>query len=117
MTEPETTKVLIVNEDGQYLAGAGTHWEFTEDRLRARVFDYFGDHVPEQINLVRNAYGIVWVAVRLDPREAYEFCDRCGMRMMAQKSFFTGSEFLCPACRRIIDAQPESPGLSASDRS
>jgi hypothetical protein len=99
MSEPETIKVLIVNEEGQYLAGTATQWEFTEERSRARVFDYFGDHVAEQIKLVRRAYGTVWIAVRLDPREAYEFCDRCGTRMMAFRAFFDGKEFLCPDCR------------------
>ena len=99
MTEPEAIKVLIVNEEGQYLAGTGRHWEFTEDRSRARVFDYLADHVMDQIQLVRNAHGMVWVAVRLDPSEAYEFCDRCGSRMVATKSFFTGKEFLCADCR------------------
>jgi hypothetical protein len=99
MTEPEAIKVLIVNEEGQYLAGTGRYWEFTDERTRARVFDYLADHVAEQIQLVRNAYGKIWVAVRLDPSEAYEFCDRCGSRMVATRSFFTGKEFLCADCR------------------
>lgn len=99
MNEPERIKVLIVNEEGQYLAGTATHWEFTEDRSRARVFDYWQDHVADQIRLVKNAYGNAWIAVRLDPREAYEFCDRCGSRMMARMAFFDGRQFLCPHCR------------------
>jgi hypothetical protein len=103
MTAPETIKVLIVNEEGQYLAGTGTHWEFTEDRSRARVFDYQQDHVAQQIELVRAAYKTVWVAIRLDPREAYEFCDRCGSRMVSTRAYFDGKQFLCPLCR----AQPE----------
>ncbi len=111
MTEPETIKVLIVNEEGQYLAGTGTHWEFTEDRSRARVFDYTADHVLEQIHLVRNAYGMVWVAVRLDPSEAYEFCDRCGSRMLAVRAFFDGKEFLCATCRRQEAAVEPSPEI------
>jgi hypothetical protein len=108
MSEPEAIKVLIVNEEGQYLAGTGTHWAFTEDRSRARVFDYLADHVTEQIHLVRNAYGMIWVAVRLDPSEAYEFCDRCGSRMVAPQAFFNGKEFLCAACRRQGEENPES---------
>ena len=107
MTESEAIKVLIVNEEGQYLAGTGKYWEFTEDRSRARVFDYHADHVVDQIQLVRNAYGKIWVAVRLDPSEAYEFCDRCGSRMVATRSFFNGKEFLCAHCRmHRADAAP-----------
>lgn len=92
-------KVLIINEEGQYLAGTATHWEFTEDRTRARVFDYDLDHVAEQLQLVQNAYRCVWIAVRLDPREAFEFCDRCGGRMTALEAWFDGACFLCPGCR------------------
>ena len=36
----EAVKVLIVNDDGEDLAGTATHWEFTDDRTQARVFDY-----------------------------------------------------------------------------
>lgn len=99
MSESETIKVLIVNEEGHYLAGTAMHWEFTEDRCRARVFDYQQDQVAEQIRLVRNVYGKVWVAVRLAPREAYEFCDRCGARMLSFNAFFDGKQFLCRHCR------------------
>jgi hypothetical protein len=99
MSEPETIKVLIVNEEGQYLSGDATHWGFVEDRSRAKVFDYIRDHVSEQIRLVRKAYGVVWVAVRLDPREAYEFCDRCGTRIVAFRAYFDGTQFLCAQCK------------------
>src|SRR5512143_2260206 len=81
MNDRETVKVLIVNDDGQYLAGTAFDWEFTDDRSKARVFDYDGDCVAERIELVRKAEGKVWIAVRLDPREIYEFCDRCGCRL------------------------------------
>ena len=52
--------------------GTATEWEFTDDRTRARVFDYMGDRVAEQIELVRRAHGRVWIAVKLDPMEVYE---------------------------------------------
>lgn len=107
MSESESIKVIIVNEHGQYLAGTATHWEFTEDRTRARVFDYHADHVAEQLDLVRNAYGSVWVVMRLDPREAYEFCDRCGARMLARRAYFNGKEFLCAECRNCEPAPSE----------
>lgn len=100
MNEPEAIKVLIVNEDGQYLAGTATEWEFTEERTRARVFDYADDHVASILKLVKNIYGTVWIAVKLDPSEAYEFCDRCGSRMSSLRAFFDGERFICPECRK-----------------
>jgi|ERR1051325_7287878 hypothetical protein len=100
MNEAEEIKVLIVNEHGQYLAGTAIHWEFTEERTRARVFDYSGDRVVELIELVRRSCGTVWAAVKLDPRETYEFCDRCGARMTALRAFFDGERFLCPECAK-----------------
>ncbi len=109
MKDGETTKVLIVNEEGQYLAGTATQWEFTEDRTRARVFDYARDRVAEQIALVRKAHGTVWAAIKLDPREAYEFCDRCGSRMLAFRAFFDGKLFLCAHCAAISRTHPARP--------
>ena len=100
MNDREAVKVLIVNDDGQYLAGTATHWEFTDDRSQARVFDYLEDRVAETIELIRKAHGRVWIAVKLDPREVYEFCDRCGRRMRAFRTFFDGQQFLCEDCRR-----------------
>lgn len=106
MNESEAVKVLIVNEDGQYLAGTAAHWEFTEDRSLAKVFDYAQDHVAEQIRLVRRVYGKVWVAIRLDPSEAFEFCDRCGGRMTAVEGYFDGKQIFCLECRiRMIQVE------------
>ena len=99
MNDREAVKVLIVNDDGQYLAGTAFEWEFTDDRGKARVFDYDADRVAERIELVRKAEGRVWIAVRVDPREVYEFCDRCGRRMRAFRAFFDGQRFLCGDCR------------------
>ena len=69
MNDREAVKVLIVNDDGQYLAGTASDWEFTDDRGKAKVFDYWTDRVAERIELVRKAHGRVWIAVKLDPRE------------------------------------------------
>jgi hypothetical protein len=99
MNDADAIKVLIVNEYGQYLSGTASHWEFTEERLRARVFDYHNDHVTEQLQLVRKVYGSIWIAVKLDPQETYEFCDRCGTRMTAMHAVFDGTEFLCRECK------------------
>ena len=100
MNDREAVKVLIVNDDGQYLTGSAMCWEFTEDRAKARVFDYLEDQVAERIDLVRKAHGRVWIAVKLDPREVYEFCDQCGCRMRAFRAYFDGQQFLCGDCRR-----------------
>ena len=100
MNDREAVKVLIVNDDGQYLTGTAMYWEFTEDRAKARVFDYLEDQVQERIELIRRAHGRVWIAVKLDPREVYEFCDRCGCRMRAFRAFFDGEQFLCDDCRQ-----------------
>ncbi len=99
MNDREAVKVLIVNDDGLYLAGTAFQWEFTDDRSKARVFDYDADRVAERIEMVRKAQGRVWIAVRVDPREVYEFCDRCGHRVRALKTFFDGRQFLCADCR------------------
>jgi hypothetical protein len=99
MNDAETIKVLIVNDDGQYLAGTVFAWEFTDDRSKARVFDYHKDRVAESIELIRKAEGKVWIAVKLDPREVYEFCDRCGSRQRAFKMYFDGQQYLCGVCK------------------
>lgn len=105
MDDIEKVKVLIVNEDGQYLSGTSMHWEFTDDRLRARVFDYDEDHVGAILGLIQRSHGTVWIAVKLDPSEACEFCDRCGARIEAPRAFFDGALFLCPGCRPATQRQ------------
>lgn len=107
MSDGVPVKVLIVNDDGQYLAGTATEWEFTDDRTRAKVFDYVGDRVAEQIELVRRAHGRVWIAVKLDPMEVYEFCDRCGCRMRAFRAYYDGKQFLCADCKNTAPATVE----------
>ena len=99
MNDREAIKVLIVNDDGQFLAGTAFQWEFTYDRSKAKVFDYQQDRVAERIELVRKAEGKVWIAVRVDPREVHEICDRCGRRLRAFKMFFDGAQFLCAECK------------------
>jgi hypothetical protein len=114
MNDAAAIKVLIVNEHGQYLSGTATHWEFTEDRLRARVFDFEKDQVTEQLGLVRKIYGTNWIAVKLDPSETHEFCDRCGTRMTAFQALFDGAQFLCRACQTSakLSTTTENPAAS-----
>lgn len=101
MNDREAIKVVIVNDDGQYLSGTAFEWEFTDDRAKAKVFDYQADHVAQLIHLVRNAHGKVWIPVKVDLREVYEFCDRCGCRMRAFRTYFDGRRFLCSDCMEI----------------
>ncbi|HVM51510.1 MAG TPA: hypothetical protein VMU04_25990 [Candidatus Acidoferrum sp.] len=110
MNEGSAVKVLIVNDDGQYLSGTATEWEFTDDRTRAKVFDFVGDRVAEQIELVRRVHGRVWIAVKLDPLEIYEFCDRCGCRMRSFRAYYDGKQFLCADCRNAAPDAAGSPG-------
>lgn len=115
MNDAKAIKVLVVNEHGQYLAGTASHWEFTEDRWRARVFDFHKDNVTEQLGLVRKTYGLIWIAVKLDPSETHELCDQCGTRMTALNAVFDGAQFLCrecgarakaPASNQVADTRP-----------
>lgn len=107
MDDSDIVKVLIVNEEGHYLAGTSTHWEFTDDRTRARVFNYVQDRVASILDLIKSTYGAVWIAVKLDPSEAYEFCDRCGARVVCQRAYFNGTQFLCAGCQNDRPAWPE----------
>ncbi len=116
MNDREAVKVLIVNDDGQYLTGTAFEWEFTDERSKARVFDYQRDRVAELIELVRKTQGRVWIVVRLDPREVYEFCDRCGCRMWAFKTYFDGRQFLCSNCREVRSGAANGVPPSAASR-
>jgi hypothetical protein len=98
MNELHAIKVILRNQEGNYLAGDFEHGEFTDDRAKARVFDYVQDRVREQLDSMRAARGSAWVAVRLDPREAYEICDRCGRRVMSFRALFDGARYLCDEC-------------------
>ena len=113
----EAVKVLIVNDDGHYLAGTASEMEFTDDRSKAKVFDFHADRVQERIELVRKAHGQVWIALKIDPREVYEFCDRCGCRMRSFRAFYDGTQFLCGDCKAAAHAaasQSYARGWAAS---
>ena len=99
MNDQSAIRVIIRNERGQYLTGTSTAWLFSDDRAQARVFDYWRDRIPEQIELVRRVHGATWIPVRLEPREAHEICDRCGRHILCFHAFFDGHQFLCGSCR------------------
>jgi hypothetical protein len=100
MNEAHAIKVILRNAAGLYLAGTLEDRELTDDRAKARVLDYVSDGVRELLQSMNQSGGSTWVAVRLDPREAYEVCDRCGRRVMSFKAVFDGSRFLCADCSR-----------------
>jgi hypothetical protein len=91
-------KVIIRSPDGKFVKGEPKEWTFTENRAEARVFDYVGDCIAEQLDELRTDHGIQWVAEPIDPRERYEVCDGCGKRVMAFKAFFDGRLYCCPDC-------------------
>jgi hypothetical protein len=99
MSDPHAIKVMLRSPDGRYVAGHEAGWLLTDDSTRARVFDFVGDRIAEQLQNLQRSSGATWVAVPVDPREGYEICDGCGQRLMAFKIFFDGERFLCPECR------------------
>lgn len=114
MDERHAIKVIIQAPDGRFLKGEPNAWAFTTDPAEARVFDYVGDCIAEQLEGLRQDRGLEWTAVPVDPRERYEVCDLCGQRVMAFKVFFDGKRYLCPEC---LASPPPWPPESASDAS
>jgi hypothetical protein len=110
MNRPHAIRVILRSKDGRYLAGDMENGEFTEERAKAKVFDFVQDRVREQLDSIREARGISLIAVRLDPREAYEICDVCGRRIMSFKALFNGARFLCDQCaQRVASANGDPP--------
>jgi hypothetical protein len=99
MEKHDLTKVYIRGDDGAYLTGAGTEWEFTTDRRKATVFDYLHDRVGEQLEGLRRNQGILLKVEVIDPREVHESCDQCEQLISPAKAFFDGQKFLCSDCR------------------
>ncbi len=95
-------KVFIRNPRGKYLAQDANGLFFTEDRSAALVFDYRGDAVAEQLDLIGKTYGIVLAADPVPPEEIYETCDRCKDLFMPFMTYFDGKQFLCADCRRRV---------------
>ena len=92
-------KVRIANPQGDYLTVQSGQWGFTQDRVRAAVFDYLEDHVAEQLEIIQKTQGLILRPVPLDPGELYETCDRCEQMVMPFLMFFDGKELLCADCR------------------
>ena len=59
-------KVLIRNEQGQYLSRHRGQIAFVERREQAYVYDTEEDHVDDQLAIVKERYGWTWTAEPLD---------------------------------------------------
>ncbi len=92
-------KVTVRNPQGKYLAQDSNGLFFTDDRTLAVVLRYQADHVREQIESLRQTYGIALVADPVPLEEIYEKCDQCRDWFMPYMLFFDGSQFLCTDCR------------------
>ena len=99
MIDGQTEKVFIRNADGSYLSGGGMQWGFTNERMRATVFDYERDRVAEQLEGIRKTHGIVLVTVPVELKEIHEACDECEQLVAPSRAFFDGKGFLCVDCR------------------
>ena len=123
MNDREAVKVLIVNDDGQYLAGTATDWEFTDDRSKATVFDYLerpgGGDASIWSARPTGGFGspLSWTRGK-----CMSFVTGADAGCGPSRLFFDGQQFLCGDCRedafrRLSQAsQPQSPvaGLGAS---
>ena len=56
-------KVIIQNEDGQYLTRINGKIAFAESPRGAFVYDMERDRVAEQIDVVKLEFGAIWKAV------------------------------------------------------
>ena len=97
---PPDIRVVIRNIQGKYLAQDANGLFFTEDRSAAIVLNYQLDHVPEQLEMIRQKHGMVLAADPVPAEEIYETCDRCKELFMPFMTFFDGKRFLCADCRQ-----------------
>jgi hypothetical protein len=102
LSETPDHKVFIRNPRGKYLAQDANGLFFTEDRSAALIFDYRGDAVADQLELIGKTYSIHLVADPVPPEEIYETCDRCKELFMPFMTFFDGKQFLCAECRSRV---------------
>jgi hypothetical protein len=104
-SEPPDIKVFVRDTRGRYLAQDANGLFFSEDRSAAMVFNYQGDAVVEQLEKLAETQGIALAAEPVPPEEIYETCDRCNDLFMPFMTFFDGSQYLCPDCRKRVSAR------------
>lgn len=99
-------KVLLLDEEGNYLAGDPGHWYFSSNREAAVVLNHRADHVAEQLETLHRTRGIRLKAVPVPLQEIYETCDRCRELFMPVMIFFDGKAFICAECRSRSPRRP-----------
>jgi hypothetical protein len=99
VNQTDPIRVVIRNPEGQYLVRGESDWAFSPERARAIVFDYQGDRIAEQLDLIRKAQGPALEAVSVESVDFCEKCDRCGQLMHPSQAFFNGIQLLCPHCK------------------
>jgi len=92
-------RVLIHDGKGRYLGGVPEDWFLTQDRSLAMIFSYEADHIAEQLQELRQAYGLELQPEPVPLEEIYETCDHCKELFMPVMTYFDGKRFLCPDCR------------------
>jgi len=97
-------RVLIETLDGRYLAGDQGGWWFTEERSKARVFDFLTSSTAREWDALQKGQGIVLLALPVERREIYETCNRCGRMVKSLRALFDGKQFLCPECRSNLSS-------------
>ena len=94
-------KVRIRNQEGKYLAGAAADLGFSDDSSKALVFDYFGHHVAEQLQIIRQTQGLALEVEEVDPKEILETCDACARLVSPFRIAYDGKRFLCMECAAL----------------
>jgi hypothetical protein len=98
MAGDENLKVRIRNAEGKYLIGEARNLGFTDDPLKALVFDYHRHKVAGQLEILTKTSGIVLETEPIDPEEIYETCDGCKRLGMPFDLVFDGEKFHCRDC-------------------
>lgn len=99
MRQRHAIHVVLRDGYGRYLAGHRNEWVFTDDFSEARIFDFVGDHIAEQLDALHRNHGLQLNVIAVDPLDRYEICDVCGNRAMPYSTYFDGTKYFCPDCR------------------
>lgn len=98
---PPHMKVRIRNQEGKYLAGGSAEIGFSDDCTKALVFDYFGHHVAEQLQIIQQTQGLALEVEEVDPKEILETCDQCARLVSPFGVAYDGKRFLCSDCAAL----------------
>lgn len=103
--QPPDIRVMIHDGRGRYLGGVPENWFLSKDRSLAMIFSYHADHVAEQLEQLREIYGLELQPEPVPLEEIYETCDHCKELFMPMMTYFDGKRFLCPECRNCLAAR------------